>query len=249
MKKRVCESRAEQIRAAGNDLLRSSGRIPQRLSFIVVDTPELRRVFDEAANEIHYAGACQRVGRCMRLAIVSQGEWVGGMVLGSTFPNIRPRDEAFGLTQFLKNWRERGLVNVWSRENHEYWDNLQLIVNHARTFIFPKFQGNGLGVQAHALLLTEGVRLWEERYGGPVYGFDTLCTHPNSRLFADNGWQLVGRTKGYTRDPSKIFSRRAFVEDWKNIKDNAGLSLLEGSMQWWIWVKVFKRFDAPCPSR
>lgn len=218
MWKCVDENRAKQICMMGNELLRSEGRIPKRLSFIVVESPEMRRVFDLAAEEIHYAGACQRVGRCMRLAIVYQGEWIGGIVLGSTFPNICPRDEAFGLTKFLKNWREQGLISPWARENHEYWNRLQFIVNHARTFIFPEFQDNGLGIKAHALLLTEGVQLWEERYNSPVYGLDTLCTHPNSRLFAENGWQLVGRTKGYTRDPSKVFSSRAFEEEWRNIR-------------------------------
>jgi len=210
----------------GNKILKSQGRILDELSFVVVELTEMRQVFDEALQEIHYAGACQRVGRCMRLAIVKDKEWVGDIVLGSTFPNIRPRDEAFGLTKFIKDWKERGLVSPWAWENREYWDRLQAIVNHARTFIFPKFQNNGLGVAAHALLLTQGVKLWEERYGNPVYGFDTLCTHPNSRLFADNGWILVGRTKGYSRDPTRVFSRRAFLQDWKNIKDNAGLGLL-----------------------
>lgn len=244
MRKLVNEKIVEEIRLVGNDLLRGWFDKPtNQLSFITVETADMRQLFDQAAEEIHYAGACQRVGRCLRLAVVRSGEWVGGVVLGSTFPNIRPRDDAFGLTKFVRDWQERGLVSPWARENREYWDRLQTIINHARTFIFPKFQGNGLGVETHALLLKQGVKLWEERYGGPVYGFDTLCTHPNSRLFADNGWTLVGRTKGYSRDPTKVFSRRAFEEEWKNIKDNAGLGLIEGNMRWWVWVKVFRRFD------
>lgn len=96
---------------------------------------------------------------------------------------------------------------------------------------------------AHRLLLTEGIRLWEARYGGPVLGLDTLCTHDNSRLFAENGWQLVGRTQGYTRDPQKVFSKRAFAQEWKNISDNAGLGMLEGSTRWWIWVNVLRPLD------
>jgi hypothetical protein len=114
MKRLVDARKAEKIRMIGNDLLKGNRKLPKRLSFIIVETSEMRRVFDEAAEEIHYAGACQRVGRCMRLAIIFKGEWVGGIVLGSTFPNIRPRDEAFGLTKFIKNWRERGLVSPWA---------------------------------------------------------------------------------------------------------------------------------------
>lgn len=243
MQKRVNEKLVEEIRLAGNNLLRWQGLTTERLGFVVIESPEMRRIFDQALQEIHYSGACRRVGRLMRLAVLKDGEWVGGVVLGSTFPNIRPRDDAFGLTKFVKDWKERGLVSPWARENKEYWDRLQGIVNHARTFIFPVFQGNGLGVGTHALLLTQGIELWKERYGGPIYGLDTLCTHPNSRLFADNGWTLVGRTKGYSRDPSKVFSNRVLKKEWENISDNAGLRLLEGSMRWWIWVKVFQRFE------
>jgi hypothetical protein len=74
-----------------------------------------------------------------------------------------------------------------------------------------------------------------------MVGFDTLCTHPASRLFRDNGWSLVGRTSGYSRDPTRVLSRRAFENDWKTIKDNAGLRRLEGSTRWWIWVRVLEQ--------
>jgi len=243
MRRKANAKIARQIQAEGTKLLRAQECLTNKLSFYIVNTPEMRSLFDQAGDEIHYAGACQRVGRCMRLAIVYKRQWVGGIVLGSTFPNIKPRDEAFGLSCFIKGWQEKQLISPWARENRRYWKGLQLIVNHARTFIFPAFQGNGVGVAAHALLLTEGKRLWEEQYGDPVYGFDTLCTHPGSKLFADNGWELVGRTQGYSRDPSQVFSKRAFVEDWKNIKDNAGLRKLAGNKRWWIWVRVFHRFD------
>lgn len=179
----------------------------------------------------------------MRLTITFEGQWAGGMVLGSTFPNIRPRDEAFGLTKYVEGWKEKGLVSPWARENRDYWDRLQLIVNHARTFVFPALWGNGIGTAALSLLSTEGKRLWEERYGGPIYGFDTLAAHPTSRLFEDNGWTLVGRTQGYSRDRQKVFSKRASKEEWEDIKDNAGLTKDQDNTRWWIWVKVLRRFD------
>lgn len=240
MQKLSNERKVNKIRTMGNNILCEAEKIPKKLNFIVIKTPEMRYVFDEACEEIHYAGACQRVGRCMRLAITYHNEWIGGIVLGSTFPNIKARDEAFGLTKYTKGYKKKGLVSPWARENKAYWDRLQLIVNHARTFIFPKFQGNGLGIASLSLLLTTGRRIWEERYNVSICGFDTLCTHPTSRLFKDNRWKLVGQTRGYSRDPYKLFSKRAFKEEWKNIKDNAGLCKIKGNMQWWIWVKVFK---------
>jgi hypothetical protein len=126
----------------------------------------------------------------MRLAIVVDRRWAGGVVLGSTFPNIKVRDEAFGLTRYTSGYRERGLVSAWASENHDYWSRLQLIVNHARTFVFPEFQGAGIGVRAHSLLPREGLELWEAKYGNGTIGFDTLCTSTTSRMFVENGWEL-----------------------------------------------------------
>lgn len=205
--------------------------------FVEITDASWRRLFDRALDEIHYAGACQRVGRCMRLAIIENGNWVGGVVLGSTFPNIRVRDEALGLRQYVIDWRERGLRSPWARENEAYWSALQKIVNHARTFIFPRFQGAGRGIRAHKLLLTDGIALWKAKYQDDVTGLDTLCTHEDSRLFKDNGWTLVGRTEGYTSDPSKVFSKRAFTEDWKTIKNNVALGRVERSIRWFVWIR------------
>ena len=233
----------ENIRKNGEQVLGLRNRSKSKeIFFRIVDDAEMRSIFDLALEEIHYAGACRRVGRCMRLAITNSRNWVGGIVLGSTFPNIAKRDEAFGLNKFIRNTKARGLISPFASENNDYWKNLQKIVNHARTFIFPAFQGKGLGVKTHALLLTQGRQIWEKKYGSKILGFDTLCTHPKSRLFLDNGWVLVGRTQGYTRDPKKVLSsRKAFLEEWDNIKENAGLRRLVGSCRWWIWVKVLQK--------
>jgi hypothetical protein len=116
------------------------------------------------------------------------------------------------------------------------------VVNQARAFVFPEFQGGGLGVRAHRLLETSGRRLWEERYGA-MSGFDTLCTDPRSRLFASNGWTLVGKTLGYSRDPSVRLSRRVDERRDPAVRDNAGLSFSLGNQRWWIWIKVLRPID------
>jgi len=211
------------------------------LSFHPVDE-EMKQVFDSACELLHYAGACRRVGRLMRLAIVEKGRWVGGIVLGSPFPNLRARDDAFGLTKHVLDWRRRGLISPWARENRAYWRRLQLIVNQARAFVFPDAEGRRIGLRAHALLETAGRALWEDVYG-PLVGFDTLCTHPTSRLFRDNGWLLVGQTKGYARDPDELLSSRVAAAQVDGVKDNAGLSFSPSNPRWWIWVRVL----APLP--
>ncbi len=242
MRRKADNERVEQNRIAGEPLLGlGKGRRCKRLRFIVVEDLKARRLFDRVLDDIHYAGACQRVGRCMRLAVTNGRDWLGGIVLGSTFPNIAVRDEAFGLSQHIRNTKARGLISPFAAENRDYWDRLQKIVNHARTFVFPAFQGSGIGIEMHRLLLTEGRAIWEAAYNECICGFDTLCTHSKSRLFLENGWTLVGRTKGYTRDPQAVFSaRRAFEQEWTTIEENAGLGILKGSKRWWIWVKVFQ---------
>jgi GNAT superfamily N-acetyltransferase len=225
----------------GQRALQANYAVPRLagLGFTIVEDQELRSNFDYALDRTHYAGACQRVGRCMRLAITLKGEWVGGIVLGSTFPNIEVRDEALGLKRFVRDYQARGLRSPWCRENKKYWRALQSIVNHARTFVFPDFQGRGIGKNAHRILLSEGVRLWEQRYHHPVYALDTLCDHADSGLFLSNKWSLVGQTKGYTADYSRGFSKIANRASINNA------SLRPGRVQWQVWVRVIRPEKAP----
>jgi GNAT superfamily N-acetyltransferase len=178
----------------------------------------------------------------MRLCIYDGKTWVGGIVLGSTFPNVEVRDQALGFKCLVENTRARGVRHPWSRENRAYWKCLQCVVNHARTFVFPSFQGQGLGTLAHRELLRTGVCHWERRYGEPVLALDTLCTHADSRLFKANGWRLVGRTKGYTSDPDDVFSKQAFQEEWGQIMHNVALKRLNRrAFRWWVWVVSLDR--------
>lgn len=190
-----------------------------------------RRAFDVAMASLHYAGPCQRVGRCMRLLLVEHGYWVGGIVLGSTFPNIDCRDSALGLKKYVRNASARGLRNPWSAENHAYWTRLQSIVNHARTFVFPSAQGRGVGVEAHRLLLTEGLEHWRRWYPGPVSALDTLCDHADSGLFRRNGWTYVGKTKGYGSDRTRAWT----LAEGRPIRNNVGLS--RNSRPWEVWIR------------
>ena len=237
--------RCERIQAEGLQYLATTQKVSHNgINFIEVQDKNWRWLYDEALDLVHYSNSCQRVGRCMRLAIVEDGEWVGGIVLGSTFPNILVRDEVVGLRKFVTDYKERGLASPWSRENKSYWSNLQRVVNHARTFVFPQCQGRGIGIRAHRSLLTDGIKLWEHKYQEPVYALDTLCTADESKLFLLNGWTRAGQTKGYTLDRKNIFSKTlAVVDDRKQgIRNNGALCKGENSTEWWVWVIQLKEF-------
>jgi GNAT superfamily N-acetyltransferase len=225
------------IRKEGEGLI-STSRPKARviLKLFLIDNNRLKKLFDEALDTIHYAGSCNRVGRCMRLGIFYKKAWAGGIVLGSTFPNIDDRDRFLGLKKYIKNFKERGLKSPWASENDPYWSRLQKIVNHARTFVFPDFQGKGIGTQAHKLLLQEGLKFWEAKYSDNVGALDTLCDHGDSKLFLANGWTLVGETKGFCSARNKPFSRNS--KSKKFFKNNVGLIKNPKSQKWLVWVKV-----------
>lgn len=139
----------------------------------------------------------------MRLAVIENGEWMGGIVLGSPFPNLRPRDDAFGLTKYVRDWKDRGLDNPWVRENHLYWSKLQLVVNQARAFVFPDLRGSRIGIRSHALLETEGRAMWEATYGR-LAGFDTLArnqSHGSSRTTDGTSWVAHSATPETRESP------------------------------------------------
>lgn len=206
---------------------------------------KVRRAFDLALARIHYAGPCSRVGRCMRLFISHSGSWAGGVVLGSTFPNVGVRDEALGLKRWCRNHQLRELRSPWARENRAYWGRLQRVVNHARTFVFPDFQGRGIGIRAHRLLLGQGVKHWEARYGQRVAALDTLCDSRDSGLFLSNGWTHVGKTAGYESDRSSTLVPKPHDAVLRN-----NVALRRGRRRWEVWVRVVdsQLMSFPCGS-
>jgi GNAT superfamily N-acetyltransferase len=220
------------LRAKGEALLPYGGRgfrlVAQQYG---PSARPFRQVFDTTLAAVHYAGRCQRVGRCMRLSIMDGRRWVGGVVLGSTFANVGCRDEALGLKIYIRGQLPAGVRGPWSRENRAYWDALQTVVNHARTFVFPEFQGRGVGIRAHRLLLTAGIDLWEARYPGAVMALDTLCDSNDSGLFRRNGWIYAGRTKGFGSDRSSTLVDPASGDRLRN-----NVALKQTGRPWEVWV-------------
>jgi len=200
---------------------------------------QVRNAFDECLDQLHYAGKCQRVGRCMRLLIINNGNWVGGIVLGSTFANIGVRDKALGLKKYIKGYKNRKLRSPWARENRAYWNRLQKIVNHARTFILPEFQKRGLGIRSHKVLLTQGKKLWEDYYNEKISAFDTLCDAKDSHLFLKNGWTHVGVTAGYESDPQSELVSIDYENCSSEIKNNVALK--KGKRNWEVWIRIIDK--------
>jgi hypothetical protein len=183
----------------------------------------------------------------MRLVIMDGKRWVGGVVLGSTFPNVGCRDELLGLKEHVRGRMPNGVRGPWATENRAYWDALQAVVNHARTFVFPEFQGRGAGVSAHGLLLTEGVELWTARYPGSVTALDTLCDSNDSGLFSRNGWMYAGQTKGYSSDRTTPLVDPGTRKVLRN-----NVALRPTGRLWEVWVRPIlgrepSRGGASCP--
>jgi hypothetical protein len=100
----------------------------------------------------------------------------------------------------------------------------------------PKVAGSN-PAPAMSLTLRRGRILWEQRYDDPIWALDTLCTSSDSRMFLANGWELVGRTAGYSRDPKLLLSKRLAAKPDPRRRDNAGLSVQPTSYRWWVWVR------------
>lgn len=64
----------QKLQKKGNVCIQKYSNLSNDLNFCIVDTIEMRKLFDDSCNKIHYAGSCQRVGRCLRLAIVKNNE-------------------------------------------------------------------------------------------------------------------------------------------------------------------------------
>src|SRR5262249_12573654 len=107
------------------------------------------------------------------------------------------------------------------------------VVNHARTFVFPEFQGRGIGIDAHRLLIRVGPRYWRKRYRTPVAAFDTLCDSSDSKLFIRNGWDYAGRTKGFGSDRS-----RPLVEVRDGAEPRNNVALLKTGRRWEVWIRT-----------
>jgi GNAT superfamily N-acetyltransferase len=153
------------------------------------------KAFNQTLKHLHYAGACYPVGRFLRLMVFERDSWVGGFVLRGTIPHVTCRDKFFGLYRFRRRGR-------FPAARSGYWRRLNEIVNIGRIFVFPEFQGMGIGAGIVRLASSCSKTYWKNMYDAPVRGLDCLDLAPpqHARIFTDNGWQFLGLTTGHSRD-------------------------------------------------
>jgi hypothetical protein len=182
--------------------------------------------FTEALQQLHYAGSCKSVGRFLRLMLLDDSRWVGGLIIRNALPIVQCRDEFFGINQFRKSGRI-------PKSGSPYWDKLNRIVNMARAFIFEEFQGLGYGTKMIQLLETDAVKIWKRKYGFLPIGYDCLDNAPpeKAKIFLNNGWDFIGRTRGYSHSrcykPGKVKSQSNPISG----------RMEKSSFQWYVYTK------------
>ena len=183
--------------------------------------------FNDALVRLHSAGACHPVGRFLRLVAHESGAWVGGFVLRSTIPHVACRDRFFELYAHEKRGR-------FASSDSAYWRELNEIVNIGRIFVFPDFQGRGVGVAIVRIAESTAKKFWRELYQTRVRGLDCLDLAPpdKARIFTENGWTFLGRTSGHSRK-----GRRPSMRLESTVRRVALPSLTKINPSWFVYGK------------
>jgi hypothetical protein len=115
-------------------------------------------------------------------------------VLRNTIPHVTCRDQFFRLYSFRHGGR-------FPSARSKYWQLLNQIVNIGRIFVFPEFQGMGIGISIVGLAETTAIAYWRDIYDSKVKGLDCLdlATPKHAKIFTENGWAYLGRTTGNSR--------------------------------------------------
>jgi hypothetical protein len=130
--------------------------------------------------ERHYSQPKGFVGRNICYAVLWDGVYFGHVVGGSATRFLPGRNEALNL---------------------EGMGQLNHIVNNIFFHIEPvqKYPVRNFTSQVIKAWRGRIAQDWQEKYGDPVYGFETLVELPRTgELYLRDGWKKVGTTIGYT---------------------------------------------------
>lgn len=155
---------------------------------------EYSKAFTRKLEELHYMGNCPPTGRYIRYIAVLKELIIGGFILRSTIPHMTCRDKYFDLYKY----RIRGRI---PDSKSEYWKLLNKILNMARAYIDKPFQGKGFGIKMIEEIEIQAIPLWKDKYNDDVIGIECqdIVTPEKAKLFTLNGWEFIGRTKGYSK--------------------------------------------------
>ena len=133
---------------------------------------------------VHYSQPKGFVGRNICYAVMVEGIYYGAIVGGSSTLHLAGRDVFFGLNP--QNKREM----------------LKCLVNNIFYHIEPrgkKYPVRNMVPRVLALFRERVTSDWEQKYGNPVAGFESLVELPRTgEVYLRDGWTEVGVTKGQT---------------------------------------------------
>ena len=151
--------------------------------WVLVETEEQMRIWNEMFETEHPRGAGPLVGRQLRYLIGSEHGWLGGAAFASAALHLRDRDRWIG-------W------DTTSRLEH-----LDRVVGLSRYLIRPSVDCRNLASHALGLLLQRLPRDFEVRYGYRPWLVETFVDesqHAGTCYRAAN-WMRIGRTQGGRR--------------------------------------------------
>jgi hypothetical protein len=137
-----------------------------------------QRLLDRMA--VHYSQPKGFVGRNICYAITYKSEYYGHIVAGSATRFLPGRNEFIGIN-------EKQLCFVIS--------NIFFNVSP----VTEKYPRRNFTSEILCNFVQKSTKDWEDKYGDPVLGFETLIEPPRTgELYRRAGWTHVGTTKGYT---------------------------------------------------
>ena len=131
-------------------------------------------------RKVHYSQPGGFVGRSICYLIYHQDTLYGAIVAGSSTKHLPGRHDALGTDHLCLN----NIIN--------------------NTFYHIDRPASGYPLRNFATRVIQQWRSlaqarWQEKYGDPVVGFETLVEPPRTgECYLRDGWTLVGKTKGFT---------------------------------------------------
>ena len=153
------------------------------LQFVIVETEEEMRLWNELMIQDHPRGAGPLVGRQLRYLIQSEHGWLGGISFSSAALHLEARDKWIGW-----DWNKRQ-------------ENLHHVVNMSRFLIRSCVSCRNLASRVLGLAIKQFPDDFEKRYKHRPLLLESFVdtSHYRGTCYKAANWQWIGRTKGRGR--------------------------------------------------